>query len=66
MYAYYGTNEYNFEKLSNPPPFEPTLCSQCGKVIRLAEGGYSVKGGEYSCMKCSSVDFSQFSFRKRK
>jgi hypothetical protein len=66
MYVYYGTNDYNFEKLSNPPSFEPTLCSQCGKVIRLAEGGYSVKGGEYSCMKCSSAEFSGFFSGSRK
>ena len=25
MYVYYGTNEYNFEKLPDPPAFEPTL-----------------------------------------
>src|SRR3989344_5424360 len=24
MYVWYGMNEYNFEKLSNPPAFEPT------------------------------------------
>jgi hypothetical protein len=25
MYVYYGTNEYNFEVLQNPPEYEPTL-----------------------------------------
>src|SRR3990172_1895602 len=24
IYVWYGTNEYNFEKLKNPPSFEPT------------------------------------------
>jgi hypothetical protein len=52
MYVYYGTNEYNFEKLTNPPKYEPTLCSQCGKVIHLGEGGYSRKGDQYFCMDC--------------
>ena len=66
MYVYYGTNEYNFEKLTNPPAYEPTLCSRCGTVIHLGEGGYSVQGGQYSCMDCSSLDFQGFFSRKRK
>jgi hypothetical protein len=57
MYVYYGTNEYNFEKLVNVPTFEPTRCSKCKKVIRLAEGGYSIKGKEYSCQSCASLAF---------
>ena len=44
MYVYYGTNEYNFEKLENPPEYEPTRCAQCASVIVLSEGGYSSKG----------------------
>jgi hypothetical protein len=27
VYLWYGTNEYNFEKLPNPPAYEPTKCS---------------------------------------
>ncbi len=27
MYVYYGTNEYNFEVLENPPEYEPTFGS---------------------------------------
>lgn len=59
MYVEYGTNEYNFEKLPNPPKFEPTYCSQCGKRIILAEGGYSVQGNTYTCGDCNSqsLDF---------
>jgi hypothetical protein len=53
MYVYYGTNEYNFEKLKNPPDYEPTKCSKCGAVIVLSEGGYSQCGDEYHCEKCS-------------
>jgi hypothetical protein len=57
MYVYYGTNEYNFSKLSNPPEYEPTLCSQCGKVIHLGEGGYSHTSEGYSCVDCTSAKF---------
>ncbi len=53
MYVYFGTNEYNFEKLENPPSYEPTTCCACGAVIPLAEGGYSISKGEYKCSKCS-------------
>ncbi len=28
-YVNYGTNEYNFRKLPNPPEFEPTRCAKC-------------------------------------
>lgn len=66
MYVYYGTNEYNFEKLTNPPKYEPTHCSQCGKVIHLGEGGYIVTGEKYTCMDCSPAEFPGFSSRKRK
>ncbi len=51
-YVYHGTNEYNFQKLANPPAFQPTLCGQCGKRINLGEGGYSHDGGKYICMDC--------------
>jgi hypothetical protein len=44
MYVYYGTNEYNFERLPNPPKYQPTHCSRCGATIVLSEGGYSQGG----------------------
>jgi hypothetical protein len=66
MYVYYGTNEYNFEKLANPPAFEPTRCKQCGAVIPLGEGGYSIKGGDYFCMRCTEWDFPSRPPKKRK
>ena len=53
MYAYYGTNEHNFEKIENPPAFEPKRCATCGAAIRLADGGYSQCGHDYSCESCS-------------
>ena len=58
MYVYYGTNEYNFEKLENPPEYEPTRCSKCGGVIVMSEGGYSQRGEEYWCPKCANAQFS--------
>ena len=48
MYVWYGTNEYNFEKLPDPPAFKPTYCSKCKTVISLSEGGYSY-------LKCKTV-----------
>jgi hypothetical protein len=58
MYVWYGTNEYNFETLENPPAYEPTRCSSCGQVIRLGADGYSISGKKYLCMNCS--DFPGF------
>jgi hypothetical protein len=52
MYVYFGTNEFNFEKLPNPPEFEPTRCASCGKVLKLGQEGYSVQGKKYTCMDC--------------
>ena len=53
MYVWYGTNEYNFEKLPNPPAFEPTKCSKCGVVIHLGTDGYTQRGDEYWCEECA-------------
>lgn len=57
MYVWYGTNEYNFEKLPNPPEFEPTHCAGCKKVICLSDGGYSSLGDTYVCEKCDAKGF---------
>ena len=51
MYVWYGTNEYNFEKLQNPPKFKPTLCDDCGRRISLGEDGYMVSGEKYFCQR---------------
>lgn len=56
MYVYYGTNEYNFEKMKNPPEYEPTHCATCGAVINLGEDGYSERGDEYWCQSCSEKE----------
>lgn len=52
MYVWYGTNEYNFEKLDKPPVFKPTMCSRCGRVIKLAYEEHSLVGGKYLCASC--------------
>jgi hypothetical protein len=57
MYVYYGTSEYNFEKLENPPEYEPTRCAKCNRVIVLGEGGYSMRGEDYFCAECSGFDW---------
>ena len=54
-YVWYGTNEYNFEVLENPPSYDPTKCSKCGKVISLGEDPYTQKGNEYWCENCYAI-----------
>lgn len=58
IYVWYGTNEYNFEKLQNPPSYEPTHCTACRKAIKLGLDGYSIKGKEYYCETCSMQQLS--------
>jgi hypothetical protein len=53
MYVYYGTNEYNFTKLHNPPHYEPSKCSKCKKIINMGKEGYSMQAGKYLCSKCT-------------
>jgi hypothetical protein len=55
MYADYGTNNYNFVKLKNPPKFKPTRCAKCKTVISLAADGYFMSEGEYICEGCFSL-----------
>lgn len=53
MYVWYGTNEYNFEKLDNPPAYRPTKCAICGRVIRLGTDNFTQSGGDYWCERCA-------------
>jgi hypothetical protein len=54
MYVWYGTNEYNFEKLENPPKFRPTFCRSCHKRIRLGTDGHTLMPeGFYLCESCA-------------
>ncbi|MEZ5943340.1 MAG: DUF1186 domain-containing protein [Planctomycetaceae bacterium] len=61
MYVYFGTNEYNFEVLPNPPEFEPTHCSDCGRVINLGQEGFTlVPGKKYVCSDCMDEPIPDF------
>ena len=42
IYVWYGTNQWNFVKLENPPSFKPTLCSTCGRRFRLGTDEYTI------------------------
>jgi hypothetical protein len=53
MYVWYGTNDYNFEKLASPPAYKPTKCAGCGQIINLGEDGYVMSGKNYFCEACS-------------
>ncbi len=55
IYVWYGTNEYNFEVLENPPHFEPTLCDRCRVVIKLGTDGYSTGPRGTLCERCSDL-----------
>ena len=57
MYVYYGTNEFNYEKLKNPPKYEPTYCTNCGSVISLGYDGYTSLKENYWCTKCKPIPF---------
>lgn len=66
MYVWYGTNEYNFEKLEGPPKYEPKHCSKCEKVIRLGTDGYSQLGDDYMCEDCTAQQMEERMRRKRR
>jgi len=59
MYAWYGTNEYNFDKLENPPAYEPTKCVRCGGIIKLAQDTCTVTGDGYLCQACTAKDLEK-------
>ncbi len=58
MVVWYGANEYNFEKLPNPPAYEPTHCDRCGVVIKLGTDGHSVGPQGTLCETCSEERFT--------
>ncbi len=58
-YVDYGTNEYNFVRLENPPVYEPKKCKDCGEIIILNQGGYSCKGNNYCCHKCTHAKYPE-------
>jgi len=53
IYDWYGSNEYNFEKLDELLPFTPIRCGKCGSMIIQSQGGYaSLPDGTYRCDRC--------------
>lgn len=53
MYDWYGTNEYNFEKLKALLPFTPAQCAACSCMIFISQEGYCSKpDGSYLCEQC--------------
>lgn len=59
MYVWYATNDYNFEKLADPPAYEPTHCIDCKRVIRLGEDGYMQGSDGYRCEPCEAIQFKR-------
>ena len=57
MYVYYGTNEYNFKVLPDPPKYEPTKCAVCGKIIEKNMGGYSEGPDGAFCAACTTKKY---------
>ena len=55
LFVYFGTNEYNFDILKDPPKFETTLCSKCNRKINLTEDFYTTYKGEHICEKCKPI-----------
>jgi hypothetical protein len=54
-YVCYGTNEYNFRKLPNPPKFTPTHCAKCNCIIDRMHSGFVQSGGKYFCENCHEL-----------
>ena len=59
MYVYFGTNEYNFEKLENPPAYEPTRCTRCRAIIKLGTDSHTVSGRQYWCEECGAKEMGK-------
>ena len=56
-YVGFGTSSFNFmeEKWEDPPAFETTSCSRCGKMIKLNSEPYIISPGDGKlCQDCSS------------
>lgn len=52
MYVWYGTNKHNWEKLENPPKFEPKKCAGCNEPISLTRDPVLTSGDDYFCIGC--------------
>jgi hypothetical protein len=51
-----GTSSFNFkeDEWKDAPPFEPTRCTGCQRVIKTATEPHSMSVGGYQCMNCVS------------
>ena len=65
MYVWCGTNDFNFQILENPPEYEPTLCDECGQVIKLGQESYTISKEKYLCGVCQPVDLPPHFFGRR-
>jgi len=65
VYVFYGTNEFNFQKLENPPAYLPTKCARCGIIIFMGYDTHSKKGGEYWCEECTQKEMEDIYFRAK-
>ena len=66
IYVFYGMNEFNFQKLENPPAYLPTKCAGCGAVISLGYDGYSTKGDKYWCEECTHKEMESIHRRAKR
>jgi DNA-directed RNA polymerase subunit RPC12/RpoP len=66
IFVWYGTNEYNFEKLENPPEFERTFCAGCGRVISLVDDAYMAADYRYWCETCAQKRLAKENPRQKK
>ncbi|MFH1644100.1 MAG: hypothetical protein ABIA74_02900 [bacterium] len=52
MYVYYGTGDYNFEQLPNPPKYKALRCAKCSSYIKLGDEECFITNEGYLCSKC--------------
>ena len=54
MYDWYGSNEYNFDKLDELLSFTPIRCDVCHSMILQSQESYTaLPDGTYKCEHCS-------------
>lgn len=56
IYVWYGTNQFNFEKLKNIPVYTSKACFKCKRVIHLAVEPYTVLNEKYTCFHCLALE----------
>lgn len=56
IYVWYGTNQFNFEKLKIIPAYTSKKCIKCQRIIHLAVEPYTVLEGKYTCFHCLALE----------